>query len=417
MESKLNNTIQFLQAEQSFIGKNEVVNGYLNIVCNLFTTKDCVITCEQSMNGTDYQFSEQFAHNVSVFGTQSRTQFFVKAYYGRISVFNATLDDIPKVVLTTIFTNTNHDSSSEQPSIITGDVVVTNPMKARDYITNAVLELSCDANGIIKTDTNVTNIALSPIGNGVSVYGSSDGTDRLLLATTDAGILKTDTNVTIENIELTPAHDGVSVYGSSNGTDRLLLATTDAGILKTDTNVTIENIQLTPEHDGVTMYGKTDIGAYAPIKTDLLGVVSVTDPDAHIQLAELNTTLNKINVNMNANTNLKVSASNISSSAGGTISPVVDLGTGENRDRNIVFYGEADVAIPANANPKLIMKFSEDLQGDYFSDGEYASFYKKVALNSWEFCFQRSNCPLRYVQLYTETDAKLITLKCVTSKN
>ena len=97
MESKLNNTIQLLASGDSFIGKNEVVNGYLNIICNLFTTKDCVITCEQSMNGTDYQFSDQFAHVVSVFGNITRTQFYVKAYYVRITVFNATVDDIPKI--------------------------------------------------------------------------------------------------------------------------------------------------------------------------------------------------------------------------------------------------------------------------------------------------------------------------------
>ena len=47
MDSKLNTTIQSLAGNTSFIGKNEVVNGYLNIICNLKTTKDCIIKYEQ----------------------------------------------------------------------------------------------------------------------------------------------------------------------------------------------------------------------------------------------------------------------------------------------------------------------------------------------------------------------------------
>ena len=231
MESRLNTTTQNLESATSFVGKNEIVNGYLYIICNLKTTKDCVITSEQSTNGTEYQFSEQFAHIVSVFGEESRTQFAVKAYWVRITVFNATLDDIPKMVLTTLFSAQTRDTSLEQPQNIVGDIVVTNPMKARDYASNAVREVACDDQGVLKTATSITNIQLTPSNDGISVYGSSDGTDRLILATTDAGILKTDTNVTIENIELTPANDGVMIYASNDGTTPLVIKTDDTGKL------------------------------------------------------------------------------------------------------------------------------------------------------------------------------------------
>jgi len=126
-------------------------------------------------------------HVVSVFGTQTRTQFYAKAYYIRISVFNPNLEDIPKIVMTTMFSNENRVSTIEQPNFITGDVVVTSAMKARDYTDNSIRELSCDSSGNLKI--NVTIDDLSPTDDGVMTYGSNDGTTPLVIKTDATGKL------------------------------------------------------------------------------------------------------------------------------------------------------------------------------------------------------------------------------------
>jgi len=188
MDSKLNTTTQSLAAATSFVGKNEVVNGYLNVICNLKTTKDCVITCEQSTNGTDYQFTEQFTHDFSVYGDVSRTQFAVKAYWVRISVLNATTDDIPKMVLTTLFSKQNKDASLEQPITIAGDVNVLNSMKATftDNGVDTLKDVACDVNGVLKSNLVVEGISLTPATDGISVYGSTDQ------SVANAKLIKTD---------------------------------------------------------------------------------------------------------------------------------------------------------------------------------------------------------------------------------
>jgi len=216
MESKSNTTITSLDAGESFIGTNVVVNGFLNIVCNLKTTKDCVIRCEQSTNGTDYQFSDQFAHVVSVFGEQTRTQFFVKAYYARIMVFNSTIDDIPKIVLTTLLANENRDSSLEQPDVISGDVSVITPMKAKDYDDGSIRDLACDANGNLKINVAIDD--LLPTDDGIACYGSTDGTqsNTKLIKTTADGKLVVDK---VEEIEVNANKDNITTLDINVATD------------------------------------------------------------------------------------------------------------------------------------------------------------------------------------------------------
>ena len=193
MESKNNNTIQLLASGDAFIGKNEVVNGYLNIVCNLFTTEDCIITCEQSTNGSNYEFVDTFVHSIADFGTTTRTQFFVKAYWVRIKVENASFNNIPKIVLTTLFTASNQDSSLEQPDTVQGSVNVINSMLANynDGTSDFLKPVACDVNGVLKSNLVVEGISLTPSTDGISVYGSSDGTDRIIMKTDAGGTLNT----------------------------------------------------------------------------------------------------------------------------------------------------------------------------------------------------------------------------------
>ena len=374
MESKLNNTIQLLASGDSFIGKNEVVNGYLNIICNLFTTKDCVITCEQSMNGTDYQFSDQFAHVVSVFGNITRTQFYVKAYYVRITVFNATVDDIPKIVLTTLFTDTIHDSSAEQPNTIVGSVSVLNSMKATytDGGIDTLKNVACDENGVLKSNLVVEGITLTPQTDAISVYGSTDQ------SVANAKLLNTDVNgklnVNITSLSLEPVDDGVSVYGSTDGTKA------NAKLLRTDVN----------------------------------GVLSVADAVVATKIDTLDAVVDKIEVNANKD-NITTLAIDVATdfAVNADITTAIDLGTGKDRMRNVCFSGSVGNLL-VNTNPKIIMSFSDN-NNDFFEDGVYANFYKGNA-NEWTFNFQRSNIGQRYIKLKAQNATTINKCRITQSK-
>jgi len=383
MESKNNNTIQLLASGDAFIGKNEVVNGYLNIVCNLFTTEDCIITCEQSTNGSNYEFVDTFVHSIADFGTTTRTQFFVKAYWVRIKVENASFNNIPKIVLTTLFTASNQDSSLEQPDTVQGSVNVINSMLANynDGTSDFLKPVACDVNGVLKSNLVVEGISLTPSTDGISVYGSTDQT------VANAKLLNTDVdgklNVNITSLTLEASDDGVGCFGSSDGTDRI--------IMKTDAGGTLNTVSTTAD----------------TLITSLNALV-----------AENKELLRKIEINANQLPNSTLLAgidpAGIPYAIGDVIGTTIDMGTMETRNNDVCFSGYVKIEAGFD-NPKLIMQFSlADTQ--FFGDGVECSFYKKSA-TEWEFNFQRNNVGLRYVRLLCISPIKLTLCVATMFKN
>ena len=379
MESKNNNTIQLLASGDAFIGKNEVVNGYLNIVCNLFTTEDCIITCEQSTNGSNYEFVDTFAHSIADFGNTTRTQFFVKAYWVRIKVENASFNNIPKIVLTTLFTASNQDSSLEQPDTVQGSVNVINSMLANYYdgTSDFLKPVACDVNGVLKSNLVVEGITLTPATDGLSVYGSTDQT------VANAKLLNTDVdgklNVNITSLTLEASDDGVGCFGSSDGNNRI--------IMKTDAGGTLNTVSTTAD----------------ALITSLNALV--TENKALLQKLEINA--NQLPIS----TLLVSSTLGLEYAIGDTIGVAIDMGTMETRNNDICFSGYASIATGYEA-PKMIMQYSLS-DNQYFGDGVECSFYKKSA-TEWEFNFQRNNVGPRYVRLLCTSPVKL-TL-CVATK-
>jgi len=373
MESKNNNTIQLLASGDAFIGKNEVVNGYLNIVCNLFTTEDCIITCEQSTNGSNYEFVDTFVHSIADFGTTTRTQFFVKAYWVRIKVENASFNNIPKIVLTTLFTASNQDSSLEQPDTVQGSVNVINSMLANynDGTSDFLKPVACDVNGVLKS------------------------------------------NLVVEGISLTPATDGIKIYGSTaqNGDTPLLINTDDAGRINAN------------------MMGTTSTGIKTLMKTGLDGTLNTVSTTADTLITSLNALvtenkalLQKLEINANQ---LPISTQMINVgtgaplqfAAGQVIGTVVDMGTMETRNNDVCFSGHAIVGAEGSGydDPQVILQFSIN-QTDWYADGTAASYYKHAA-TSWDFNFQRNNVGLRYVRLLCAKPIQLNLLIATKFKN
>ena len=275
---------------------------------------------------------------------------------------------------------TNEDAVNSNEVFLTTRLVATRPSNANIHYDSVLSTgLNTDANGVIQLN--------------------SDGRPetKAVTITDTTGRLRVDAEVTIDDLE--PLDDGVAVYGSSDGSDRLILKTDATGKLETNTSIT--SLTLTPADDGVAVFGSSNGTDRIIVKTDANGKVIVEDMD-------------KLEINANkAPTTSTLISSSTPISANNDATTSIDLGTAENRNRNIAFMGEVDVSV--NNDPKIIMSFSDN-NTNFYSDGTYCSFYKKSG-TAWEFCFQRSNIGLRYVKLVAQNATTFNKVIVTQSKN
>jgi hypothetical protein len=173
-----------------------------------------------------------------------------------------------------------------------------------------------------------------------------------------------------------------------------------------DSEISIEGITLTPQTDGISIYG-TDGANPIQLKTDATEVGS---------LKTTNTDVSKLEVNANKASSetifIPIGSANVSYVSNTDMTAMIDLGTGEDRYRNVLFRGKVDASV--KTTPRIAMIYSHDGSG-YTSDGTYCSFYKNGT--DWEFAFQRSNIGCRYVGLKCLVECDINFLSAVISKN
>jgi hypothetical protein len=174
MESLTNNTIQPLAIGQLWSGISEFRNNTVTIAVNLITTKNCIVTVSQATDNVNFVFTDNFAHDVAIIGTQSRFQVSAKAQFMKVSVLNDSGEEIPQIVVTTYFNDVNIDSTLEQPVIVAGSVNVLNSMKATDYEFNTLRNVACDDTGhlLVNINTPITSTG------DLIVNGSSSSATR-----------------------------------------------------------------------------------------------------------------------------------------------------------------------------------------------------------------------------------------------
>jgi len=399
-----------LNGDAEFVGSWESVDSWSKYKITLWNTSAIEVIVEQSPDGTN--IDKRSTHQIVAITADPETDITyqsnilrgqIRHPFLRVLVKNPTAVKIDECrVWVQAYQNGHLDAVEDRVGIhaiekVSGEMTPIN--------------LVVDENGknrlCVDAEVSIEDIKLTAQTDSITIFGTNDGTPTALAVDANGNLA---VDVKVEGITLTPQTDGISIYGTNEGIPTAI-AVDALGNLAVD--VKIEGITLTPQTDGISIYG-TDGTSPVALKTSV-----VAGEEGSVLIA--NSKLNSIEYNMNASPSIKFAAANITSSAGGAVSSAIDLGVGQYRDRIIVFYGELDVSTAPYTDPKLIMKFGEDNQGDFFGDGGYASYYKKPAdeegVIKWEFCFQRSACPLRYVQLFTETDAKLISLKCFTSKN
>lgn len=213
-----------------------------------------------------------------------------------------------------------------------------------------------------------------------------------------------DAEVSIEDIKLTAQTDSITIFGTHDGTPTAIACDANGNMA---IDVKVEGITLTPQTDGISIYG-TDGANPVQLQTDATEAGS---------LKTTNTDVSKMEVNAN-----KASSETIfipvgepfpTSFASNTgMGATMDLGTGEDRYRNVLFRGKVDASV--KTTPKIGMFYSHD-GSNYTSDGTYCSFYKNGT--DWEFAFQRSNIGCRYVGLICFVECDVSYLSAVMSKN
>jgi hypothetical protein len=177
MESLTNNTIQPLAIGQLWSGISEFRNNTVTIAVNLITTKNCIVTVSQATDNVNFVFTDNFAHDVTIIGTQSRFQVSAKAQFMKVSVLNDSGEEIPQSVVTTYFNDVNIDSTLEQPVIVAGSVNVLNSMKATNYEFDTLRNVACDDTGKLLTihspngtqDVNIVSTVTIPVSGTLSI--------------------------------------------------------------------------------------------------------------------------------------------------------------------------------------------------------------------------------------------------------
>jgi len=132
MSQSLNNSFTgTIVAGGNFTGTKEVINGSISIICALYTTVDLLIETYQSADNINYYSFSSFLHNVSVYGTHTRTQFYIEGRFGYIKVSNNTAGNATGVLFSTLYSANNHDGTLQQPSYSNASNLITETLATR----------------------------------------------------------------------------------------------------------------------------------------------------------------------------------------------------------------------------------------------------------------------------------------------
>ena len=266
---------------------------------------------------------------------------------------------------------------------------------------------------VLEAEKVVLDNTLNAINTNV-LKASFNGLSRNV-ACDENGVLKS--NIVVENIALTPITDGITIFGSANGTDRVMIVTDEFGKLQTtDTDLNSKIL--------------TTNTSLSNILTETLGVKNVITQTTNQHLNDIKTIIEAvrvltvtINTNINSiaiNNNLDVITRRLIDEESQTFTQFhsfssVDLGTGANRYRSVTYAGSILSSSGFTITPEIIIQLSSD-NINFYSDGTVCSFYKETP-NLWQFVFQRADISMRYCRLHFKQEITTNNIYETISKN
>jgi len=384
--------------DAEFVGQWEKVDGWSKYKIAIWNSEKVSITIQQSLDGHSIDFEEiwsdiekpshyQKADNpLNAYMIEGR----IRQPYIRVIMTNTSgLLQEENRLWTQVYQNGHLDAREDNVMVVGYDDVADREdkhLKIKAFSDRGVNRLATNSLLVGLDNSAVGN----PIEKNIDCIVDGDGKNRLAV----------DTKVSVENIQLNATTDSITIFGTHDGTPTAIACDANGNMA---IDVKVEGITLTPQTDGISIYG-TDGANPVQLQTDATEVGS---------LKTTNTDVSKMEVNANkasSETTFITTATSFASNTG--MNATMDLGTGEDRYRNVLFRGKVDASV--KTTPKIGMFYSHD-GNNYTSDGTYCSFYKNGT--NWEFAFQRSNIGCRYVGLICFVECDVSYLSAVMSKN
>ena len=381
-----------------FVGQWEKVDGWSKYKIAIWNSEKVSIFIEQSTDGHNVDFEEQWGdiekpshyqkadNPLNAYMIEGR----IRQPYIRVIMTNTSgLLQEENRLWTQVYQNGHLDAREDNVMVVGYDDVADREdkhLKIKAFSNTGSNRLATNSL-LVGVDTSIVGVQQE---KNIDCIVDGDGKNRLAV----------DTKVSIENIQLNATTDSITIFGTHDGTPTAIACDANGNMA---IDVKVEGITLTPQTDGISIYG-TDGANPVQLQTDATEVGS---------LKTTNTDVSKMEVNANkasSETTFITTPTSFASNSG--MNATMDLGTGEDRYRNVLFRGKVDASV--KTTPKIGMMYSHD-GSNYTSDGTYCSFYKNGT--NWEFAFQRSNIGCRYVGLICFVECDITYLSAVISKN
>jgi len=167
-QSTLNSFNGNIPAGGNFVGKKEVINGSISIVCVLKSTDDLTLNVYQSPEGFNFIKTNTYITNVALHGSQVRVQFYIEGIRGYIELVNNNATPANDVILRTIYTPNNHDGTLIQPTYV--NVVNTTPAPISGVVEVTKIDQALPAGTNALGSVSVSNLpATQPVSGTVAV--------------------------------------------------------------------------------------------------------------------------------------------------------------------------------------------------------------------------------------------------------
>mgnify|MGYP003642998304 CR=1 FL=1 len=348
MESKLNNTRQFLGVDETWVGLPEVTSGFANIAVNIVSTQNLTVIVYQSLDGRIFDFQDNYIFDTALVGTQTTFQIAVKALFVKVSVLNVSVNDINNLVITTVFINTSRDSSILQPDVIAGSVEVLNGIKATDYEFNTLRDVACDDTGHLLVNINSPTTSTGDL----IINGSSSS------ATRHVYLMIVNTWYRVASVGNTPGHVWNSI-GAIVGDETIPTVGRLFKCLSVPGNIEGQGTVYDVEYsDSITAtpVGTQDVNIVSTITVPVSGSVALlpaVDPTLTVGTVRLTDTYGSSVITSSGN--LMVGINNIY-----TVNPlhtIVDSGSVAVSSLPAITLSKTTSSITTYENPSLIISF------------------------------------------------------------
>jgi len=215
-QSNLNSFQGVIGANSSFVGKKEVINSNISLICVLKYSVDLTLNIYQSPDGVNYIKTNTYLTNIALNGPTARIQFYIEGLWGYVELVNNNAVPDNDVILRTIYTANNHDGTITQPTYVNVVNTVPAPITGIVEVSKINQALPAGANAI--GSVSVSNLpATQPVSGTVAISNlpATQPISGTVAVSSIASALPVGTNsigsVVVSNLPAQPL-----VYGENN---------------------------------------------------------------------------------------------------------------------------------------------------------------------------------------------------------